>query len=322
MSSQIVKKSIILAPLEGITDSYFREVWQQCFPDWDLLFSSFLRVPGTGYYPTKQILRHFGKKIFQNPKEKDKNILQILTSESSNTEATIKTIEQIGLKWIDINFGCPSKMVTSHKGGSYLLSDLNALKKIVSIARKSFPHTLSAKIRIGFKDSDNFDEIIRILEGEGIDLITIHPRTKVQMYRGLSDWNFIKRAVSLTKVPIIGNGDIQSSEDITKMLQQTGCHSIMVGRGALASPWMAKEYKDNSYRETQSSATIRALMIQLKERFCEQGLSEDSVLKRLKGLTHYLLTNLENSAEIKPKFLRSQTLETAMHTITKQFHNR
>ena len=181
--------------------------------------------------------------------------------------------------------------------------------------RKNFSGHFSAKIRIGYDDNELFDDIIQTLESESIDSITIHGRTRAQLYKGHSNWEFIKRAVGLTKIPIIGNGDVLTIEDVEKCFD-TGCHSLMLGRGALSTPWLAGIYKEfqsgqhfnDAYLDEIRKNHIKDFFLLLEENYKKRYREDTFILGRKKQLIRYLFNEFDNCEEIRGQYLRSQTL--------------
>lgn len=173
--------SIFFAPMEGITDEAFRKCILKLYPEWDYLACDFLRVPSAGRYPAKHLVRHFGKELIQHQWVQDKTLYQILTSHRAFTTQMVNDLQNLGIPWLDINLGCPSNTVTKNGGGSSLLRDLDALGPLIKIIRDTFKGRLTAKVRIGYSDTSRFEDIIKLLNDEGIDLITVHGRTREMM---------------------------------------------------------------------------------------------------------------------------------------------
>lgn len=312
MAINIAEKSLFFAPMEGITDHYYRNMIFNNYPEWDYMACDFLRIPSVGVYPDKHILKHYGKIAYENKPQKDKTIYQILTSENALTQVHIQKISQLGFKWLDINLGCPSKTVCKNKGGSFLLSELEILKTIIRTIRANFPDTFTAKIRVGYKDDENFINILKLLEDEGVDAITIHGRTRDQLYKGVANWDYIKKAVRAVSIPIIGNGDIWSLEDIEKYYDYTEAHSIMMARGALKTPWIARLYKENIKEETPE-IRVKELKKYFTNLYAEidqsEKLNDLGKIRRLKSVCRNIFDPLENSDMIKKRFLLSKTKE-------------
>jgi tRNA-dihydrouridine synthase len=159
---------------------------------------------------------------------KEKTMFQILTSHRAFTVEMIKDIVNLGYPWLDINLGCPSNTVTKNGGGSSLLLNLSTLRSLMTTIRETFPGRLTAKVRTGFHNTSEFEDSIKLLNDVGVEMITVHGRTRDMMYKEPAVWADIERAVKVSQVPIIGNGDIWAADDINRMLKETGCHSVMV----------------------------------------------------------------------------------------------
>lgn len=144
---------------------------------------------------------------------------------------------------IDINMGCPvPKVAIKNQAGSALLKNPEKIKEIVSAVVETVNVPVTVKIRSGWdKDSINAVEVARIIEAAGASAITIHGRTRAQGYSGVADWDIIKEVVEAVNIPVIGNGDVKSCFDAKRMLEETGCAAVMIGRGLLGNPWLVKE---------------------------------------------------------------------------------
>lgn len=143
---------------------------------------------------------------------------------------------------IDINMGCPVRKVVGSGAGSALLQNPEKVREIVRAVRRATSLPLTIKIRSGWSaDSVNYLETARVAEDEGADAVTLHPRTRNQMFEGHSDWSHIAALKKVMKIPVLGSGDLFTSEDIRSMFEQTGCDGVMIARGALGNPWIFRE---------------------------------------------------------------------------------
>ncbi len=148
-------------------------------------------------------------------------------------------VAQNGVDLIDINMGCPVKKVIKAGAGAVLMKDSDNVARIVDAVKKSVKIPVTVKIRSGWsRGSINAVEIARIVEDCGADAITVHARTADQGYSGHADWKIIASVKKAVKIPVIGNGDIRQPQDAVRMLQETSCDAVMVGRGALGNPWI------------------------------------------------------------------------------------
>jgi tRNA-dihydrouridine synthase B len=301
--------SLFFAPMEGITDEAFRKTILKLYPEWDYLATDFLRVPSAGKYPNKHLVRHFGKELIEKPSVLNKTMFQILTSHKAFTLEMVKQIEELQFPWLDMNIGCPSNTVCKNRGGSYLLTDLPALKNLVRVIRQNFPGRFSCKIRIGYHNTNEFEDSIKMLNDEGVELITVHARTRDDMYKNPARWDFISKAVKISQVPIIGNGDIWKTEDINRMLQETGCHAVMIARGALKAPWMAQDFKKaflDSSRE-EIIGKMRHFLYEYRSILEGENISDRGLLKQNKSVTRFMLEDLEGSESMRRRLILSQT---------------
>jgi nifR3 family TIM-barrel protein len=143
---------------------------------------------------------------------------------------------------IDINMGCPVRKVVNSGSGSALLREPAKVREIIRAVRLATRLPLTIKIRSGWQAEDrNFAEIGRIAEGEGCDAITLHPRSRCQMFDGKADWGDITELKGVVNIPVIGSGDLFTPQDVASMLEQTGCDGVMIARGGLGNPWIFRE---------------------------------------------------------------------------------
>jgi tRNA-dihydrouridine synthase B len=307
--SSVPYGSLFFAPMEGITDEAFRKTILKLYPEWDYLATDFLRVPSAGKYPNKHLIRHFGKELIENPFVVDKTMFQILTSHKAFTLEMVKQIVELKFPWLDMNIGCPSNTVCKNRGGSFLLTDLPALKNLVRTIRQNFHGRFSCKIRIGYHDTNQFEDSIRMLNDEGVELITVHARTRDDMYKNPARWDYISKAVKISQVPIIGNGDIWKTDDINRMLQETGCHAVMIARGALKAPWMAQDYKRGSFNSSREEVIhkMRHFLYEYRSILEAENVSPRGLLKQNKSVTRFMLEGLEGSESMRRILILSQT---------------
>jgi len=324
--SRIPQGSLIFAPMEGITDGPYRMAIEEAFPEWSYLSTDFLRIPSQGIYSEKKIMDHFGIDEKLRSKALKRTSYQILTTIKSSTATHVQKINELGFEHIDLNVGCPSKKVNGHLGGAYLLKDLPVLKQIVREIRKNFNGVFTTKIRIGYHDDQSFTDILKLLEDEGADAITLHARTRDQLYEGRADWDYIKKAVDTVDIPIIGNGDCWTLHDIHNMFEHTQCHAIMMGRGALKTPWMATLYEE--YRNQMNNLNDELIHRQrknyidyyfhlLERNYIRKGLDSEQILKRFKAFSRYLFDDYENPEQVRSSFLRSRALEEFKNNLEK-----
>ena len=311
------ERSLLFAPMEGVTDGPYREAVSRSFGEWDYYSTDFYRVPSVGKINPKSILKHYGLSALENKSLKDKTSYQILTSAKAQTTEVVKMIDDYGFHHLDLNLGCPSKKVNAHKGGAYLLQDLPILKTIIRDIRNNFKGVFTVKIRTGYRDDSLFLDLLKLFEDEGVEAITLHARTRDQLYQGIANWDYIKKAVQYSNLPIIGNGDVWTLEDIEKIFDECEPYAIMLGRGALKTPWLAdlySRYKDNidfisdKILLEERKDALKIYFYELEKEYRKENLTEENILKRFKSYSRYLFDDFGHTEEIKSSLLRSSEL--------------
>jgi nifR3 family TIM-barrel protein len=153
-----------------------------------------------------------------------------------------RVVEAIGADVCDINMGCPANKVLKGCAGCALMGDLDLARRIIATVRKAIRIPLTVKFRAGIRDEAlNYLELGRICEDLGVDGVALHPRTAKQMYRGKADWDRIARLKRALSIPVVGNGDVETAPDVLRMIDQTGCDAVMIGRASMKNPWIYRQ---------------------------------------------------------------------------------
>jgi nifR3 family TIM-barrel protein len=227
------KNRLVGAPLAGVTNYPFRKLVRK-FHD-GLIFTEMVSVEGAKR-GNKQTLKLIDIKNDESPI----GIQLFGGNPESFPEAVRKIEDSFDFYCFDINMGCPVKKVLRSKAGAYLLTDLDTAKKIISNVRSATKKPLFVKTRIGWDDKSLvYKELLKICESEGVDLLTIHGRTKSQLYSGYIHYDIISEIKSMAKIPVVGNGDVVDMKSFDRMLS-TGVDGVMIGRGMMKSPWIFK----------------------------------------------------------------------------------
>lgn len=228
--------NLLLAPLAGITNHVYRLVCRR--QGAALAFTEMVSVNGMVREgaKTRALLsssaddRPLGVQLFGD----DPVLL---------AQAAVMVADQADL--LDINMGCPVRKVVGTGAGAALLKNTALVASIVRSVRRATTLPLSIKIRSGWQCGDTtWLEVGRIAEAEGCDAITLHPRSRSQMFSGQADWSQIARLKELVSIPVIGSGDLFTPQDCCRMLAETGCDGVMVARGALGNPWIFRQTRD------------------------------------------------------------------------------
>lgn len=283
-----IKNKVVLAPMAGISNPTFIKICE----------GMNLGYAITELISAEAISRENKKTLEMLNGIENINIpvaIQLFGSEPETIAKAAKLITDLYQNvLIDINMGCPvPKVAIKNQAGSALLKNPEKVGEIVKAVVNAVNVPVTVKIRSGWDaNSINAVEIAKICKESGASAITVHARTRAQGYSGKADWNIIKEVVQNVSIPVIGNGDVLSCYDAKRMLDETGCAAVMIGRGLLGNPWLIKEcknYLENGLEPVKISYDEKLDMMEYHlNKLCEDKSERQAVLEMRMHLLNYL----------------------------------
>jgi nifR3 family TIM-barrel protein len=309
-----IAPNLVLAPMEGVTDLTFRRLVRQ-IGGTGLTVTEFIASEGLrrGVAKTEHMARF-------DPDERPVAI-QIYGRNPEAMAEAAAIVEESGATLCDINMGCPSKKVCAHSGGSALMRDLPLATEIVRAVRKAITIPLTVKMRSGFDhENRNAPELAWICQEEGAEAITIHWRTRADLYGGTRAVDKIAETKARLRVPVIGNGDIVNAQSARRMFEETGVDGVMIGRGAIKNPWVFRQVAAELRGEAPmvvDAAEKRRVLLGYFESIRAEFHTDRSALGRMKKIANYFTHGLPHGSELRHAFLHSMSIEQAIdHTET------
>jgi tRNA-dihydrouridine synthase B len=291
--------------MAGVTNVPFRLVARECGAG--LLTSEEIdaRALVADNAHTRELARHL-------PEERPLT-MQLLGSDPETLAEAARRLEATGADAIDLNMGCPVAKIVAKGQGAALMRDPWRAAIVFRAMRKAVTVPLTIKIRGGWDDRTlNAAEIARLAEDEGVDAITVHPRTRSQQFSGRAPWDIIAEVVAAVGLPVTGNGDVRSRDDALAMHRATGCAAVMIGRGALGSPWV--------FRAPPTTDDDRARIIRRHCALVQEHFPERLALIQIKKHLAWYSSGRPYSAHLRPALFATSSAEAAQTQFWQHWH--
>lgn len=289
-----LKNNIILAPMAGITNLPFRIICEEF--NTGLVYTEMISSKGLFYKDGKT------DKLLNMNGEKRPIAVQIFGNDTQAMAYSAKKISKIA-DIIDINMGCPAPKVVKNGDGSKLLLDIEKAEKVIKAVVKNSTKPVTLKLRKGW-DTNNIVavEFAQMAEKAGVSAITIHGRTRTEMYSGKADLDIIKKVKESVNIPVIGNGDIVDEESALKMFEYTGVDGIMIGRGSFGNPWIFKRIKNFLETGEKLPEVTQQEKLRVIKKHIELELQEKEEITAIREMRKHIswyTKNMPNSSEFR-----------------------
>lgn len=302
--NKFYKNKVMLAPMAGVTDLAFRTICKEYGAD--LVVSEMISSRGLHYKDKKTAA------LLKTNQTEAPLIVQLFGNNPVIMAESAKTLESMGVSYLDINMGCPAPKIVKNGDGCALMQNEILAGKIAETVVQAVSVPVSVKFRAGWDtNSQNAVSFAKVMECSGVSAIAIHGRTKEQFYSGTADLEIIKRVKEAVSVPVIGNGDITDGASAKNMLDKTGCDSIMVGRGALGNPFIFQIIKKTLVGETYSEPTLfeRQRAMQRHIELMRETKPERVGVPEMRKHFAWYVKGLPHSAKLKVQAFSAKTYE-------------
>jgi nifR3 family TIM-barrel protein len=316
-----IAPATVLAPMAGVTDTVFRRFIRN-LGGCGLIMTEFTSSHGVSAAsgarkPTKTLTRYLAFEPEEHPIS-----AQLFGADPDVMADAARVCEDLGFDILDINFGCPVNKVVKCNGGSGLLRDLPLVERILTDVRKAISIPFTMKFRAGWSDEDLVAvRMARLAEDCGLQAIALHPRTREQGYSGKADWTRIAEVKAAVKIPVIGNGDILTPHDAQRMIDETNCDAVMIGRAASSNPWIFRQIQQHlaTGRYDEPTQEDRYQMMRAYYSMLIERTDRDTAGK-MKQFATYFTHGVRGGSELRAAIYHAKEASAILDLVDEFFH--